>query len=94
MSLPGGCVQMTPVMWAGFQEEGSHLMDMSEGQKLYHHFTPTPAFSAHASHEKKKYTKVVDSACTITASPIISPCFKSLCFLLPKTPSSPVLSDT
>lgn len=43
---------MMPVMCVCFQEEGSHLMDMSEGQKLYHHFTPTPAFPAHASHEK------------------------------------------
>lgn len=39
-----------------FHDKESYLMGdllMSETQNLYHHFTTTPAFSAHTSHGKK-----------------------------------------
>lgn len=73
-----------------FQEEDSYLMDsllMSEGQNLDHYFTTTPAFSAQASHEKKN--RKVDSACTVTASPIIPNLLRITLFLYsPKYPQA------
>lgn len=87
MSLLGGCVQMTPVVWVGFQEEGSHLTDMSEGQKLYHHFTPTAAFSAHASHEKNTWRLLILRAqlLHLQSSLLASNHFASFC---PKHPQA------